>query len=122
PASEEVERAGPGDVADLLRLSLRFESDDDPRGAAPRPAGDSEQRVRARLAAGATWVLRRDGRPVWKAEVTVEEPKDGALLAAIVTDAEWRRRGIALAGLTALCRRLLARGAGSVALHVADEN
>ena len=119
---ESVERATAGDFQALVRLALAFHRDDDPAGAAPRERKAVEARARARIAAGTSWVLRRDGVPVFMADVGAEEPSEGALLGGVVTDPAFRRRGIAREGLGALCRRLMSRGMPAVALHVAEEN
>ena len=119
---DEVERATAADLDALVRLSFTFHRDDDPAGAAPREPRLVEARNRARIAAGTSWVIRRGDDAVFMADVGVEEPNEGALLGGIVTDRAWRRRGLGRAGLASVCRRLCARGAPRIALHVAEEN
>jgi ribosomal protein S18 acetylase RimI-like enzyme len=116
-----IERPGRSDVPALVALAREFSEDDDPPGADPASEADAEARVRARLAAGATWILREGGVPAWKADVAVDE-REGALVAGVVTARSARRRGLAKAGLSSLCARLLDRGASHVALHVNEGN
>jgi predicted GNAT family acetyltransferase len=73
------------------------------------------------VAQGAAFVVREAGRPVLRVDVPVAAP-EGAVLAGVVVDPAFRRRGLARAALSTLCARLLAAGSRTVMLHVAEEN
>jgi predicted GNAT family acetyltransferase len=65
------------------------------------------RRTARRIAQGRTWVVVRDGRLVFKAEVQSETPET-IYLEGIYVDGSSRRRGLGSRCLSQLCRQLLA--------------
>jgi len=115
-------RARPAVVEDLdalvvaARESLREEDRPDPF------AGDlrSFRRwVRGRVPRAR--VVECDGRVVFVAYADVQRP-EGWLIQGVYTWPEFRRRGIAAAGVSDLCREAFAAGAGHVQLAVVEGN
>jgi len=73
-----------------------------------------------RMKSGRTFVIRRNGRPVFKVNIAVRT-REGALVEGVFTDPEYRGQGLASGGVAALCRRLLEE-VPMVALHVGTQN
>jgi uncharacterized protein len=121
PPAPSVERAVLADLSALTALAERFQEDEIPAGVRPRARADLAARARSLVAAGASFVVREDGRPIVRIDVPIA-CEEGALLAGIVTDPAHRRRGLARSALSVLCARLLASGSRRVMLHVAEEN
>jgi len=82
--------------------------------------------VRARMhdsiAAGATWVVERDGQAVGKVDVPLYSRRRGAQVAGVYVDEAWRGRGLASQAVGALAASLLEAGLPSVTLHVRADN
>ena len=115
-------RARPARKADLdplvyaARESLREEDRPDPF------AGDTRsfrRWVRGRLVRAQ--VMESDGRIVFVGYADVQR-REGWLLQGIYTWSEARRRGLAAAGTSQLCREAFAAGAGHVQLAVVEGN
>jgi predicted GNAT family acetyltransferase len=119
PAGVAIRAAGEGDLEALIdaaRASLREEGRPDPFIGDPRGFRRwvSARLSRARIAESA-------GEVVWVgyADVQLEE---GWLLQGIYTWPAWRRRGIARAGVTALCQNAFGARAEHVQLSVVEGN
>jgi predicted GNAT family acetyltransferase len=111
--------AGPADLEPLVeaaRASLREEGRPDPFIGDPRG-------FRRWVAARAPRALLAEqaGEVVWVgyADVRLDE---GWLLQGVYTWPAWRRRGLAAAGVTALCQNAFAAGAAHVQLSVVEGN
>jgi len=119
PRGVAIRAAGPADLEPLVeaaRASLREEGRPDPFIGDPRG-------FRRWVAARAPRALlaEQTGEVVWVgyADVRLEE---GWLLQGIYTWPGWRRRGLAAAGVTALCQTAFAAGAEHVQLSVVEGN
>ncbi len=110
-------RAGDLDaLVDAARASLREESRPDPFSG--DPAG-FRRWVRGRIPRAT--VAERDGQVVFVGYADVQSPR-GWLLQGVYTWPVWRRRGVAAAGVAALCRQAFAAGADHVQLAVVEGN
>lgn len=119
PPGVAIRAALPGDLdalIDAARASLREEGRPDPFIGDPR---GFRRWVLARLSRAL--IAERAGEVVWVgyADVRLEE---GWLLQGIYTWPAWRRRGIALAGVTALCQNAFEARAEHVQLSVVEGN
>ena len=119
PRGGAIRAAGPADLEPLVaaaRASLREEGRPDPFIGDPR---GFRRWVAARLPRAL--LGEQAGEVVWVgyADVRLEE---GWLLQGIYTWPAWRRRGLAAAGVTALCRNAFAAGAEHVQLSVVEGN
>jgi predicted GNAT family acetyltransferase len=115
-------RVRPAEARDLdplveaARASLREEGRPDPFVGDPR---GFRRWVAARLARAL--VVEQEGRVAWVGYADVQLP-EGWLLQGIYTWPDARRRGLAAAGVSSLCRRAFAAGADHVQLSVVDGN
>jgi len=119
PAGLRVRPARDGDLEDLVvaaRESLREEHRPDPFAGDPK---GFRRWVRGRLPRAR--VAELGGRIVFVGYADVRRPQ-GWLLQGIYTWPALRRRGIAAAGVTALCREAFAGSADHVQLAVVDGN
>jgi RimJ/RimL family protein N-acetyltransferase len=113
----------PGRVVEwpeIARGAARMEREDlgtDPTADRER----FEESVRERLRFGRTWVVHQGGRHVFQINVGTRHV-DGAQLGGTWVPPEARSRGLATAGVAALCRRLLDTGSPRVTLHVNEAN
>ena len=119
PAGVRVRAAAAGDLEPLVeaaRASLREEGRPDPFLGDPRGFRRwvAARRVRALVA---EW----EGAIAWVGYADVRLP-EGWLLQGVYTWPAARRRGLALAGVSALCREAFAAGADHVQLSVVDGN
>jgi ribosomal protein S18 acetylase RimI-like enzyme len=115
-------RVRPAEVRDLdplvdaARASLREEGRPDPFLGDPR---GFRRWVAARL--GRALVAERGGRVAWVGYADVQM-REGWLLQGVYTWPDARRRGLAAAGIAALCQRAFAEGAEHVQLSVVEGN
>lgn len=129
---DRVERDGSGEVAEGLRLATRADLRlimpaqarmvEDESGLDPRlsdPEG-FRHRCERRIDRGRTWVLIKDGRLVFKAEVQAETER-AIYLEGIYVAPEERRQGAGLRCLSQLLRELRRR-VDAVCLFVNEQN
>jgi ribosomal protein S18 acetylase RimI-like enzyme len=119
PPGSAVRRAGVADLDPLVeaaRASLREEGRPDPFLGDPR---GFRRWVAARLPRAV--VIEHAGRVAWVGYGDVRLP-EGWLLQGVYTWPEARRRGLAAAGVSALCREAFAAGADHVQLSVVGGN
>jgi predicted GNAT family acetyltransferase len=119
PRGVAIRAAGPADLEPLVeaaRASLREEGRPDPFIGDPR---GFRRWVAARLPRAL--LAEHSGEVVWVgyADVRLDE---GWLLQGVYTWPAWRRRGLAAAGVTALCQVACAAGAEHVQLSVVEGN
>lgn len=104
PAGEKTpEKAGPDDVPVLMELWREVEGF--------RLSPDTEDRNRRELATGAAraYLFRDRGKVIATAKTTAET-SNAAMVVAVATHRDYRRRGLATQLLVRLCRELLAEG------------
>jgi ribosomal protein S18 acetylase RimI-like enzyme len=119
PAGARARSARPADLESLVeaaRASLREESRPDPFEGDPK---GFRRWVSGRIRRAV--VVEAGGRMVFVGYADVQR-KEGWLLQGVYTWPEFRRRGLAAAGVSELCRRAFARGANHVQLAVVEGN
>jgi len=119
PAGTRLRRAGARDLPELVdaaRASLREEQRPDPFEG---DAAGFRRWVAGRLERAL--VIEAEGCPRFVAYADVRCP-EGWLLQGVYTWPGWRRRGLAAAGVAALCARAFESGAGHVQLAVVEGN
>jgi RimJ/RimL family protein N-acetyltransferase len=119
PPGAKVRPARPGDLDDLVeaaRASLREEDRPDPFDGDP---GGFRRWVAGRLPRATVAVF--EGRPRFVGYADVQR-REGHLLQGVYTWPAVRRRGLAAAGVSELCRRAFAAGAEHVQLAVVEGN
>lgn len=121
---EGLRRAHSGDLERLTEFACRLHVEDRMGPPISRPGRSAvKSRMRDSIAAGATWVVQRQGRPVAKIDLPLRSRRRGAQIAGVYVEEDWRGRGIATAAVEALVSHLMTEaGLPAVSLHVRADN
>ena len=116
----QLEIGNEADLADIVEASGRMQAED--LGVDPRDVDEQshEQRCLARIRASRSYVLRENGRLIFKADIGARS-RFGAQLEGVYTAPEARGHGVATRALGQICRSLLS-ALPRLTLHVSATN
>lgn len=119
-ADDDLRPAAPEDLADVMRVQAQMAFDES--GVSPLETDPEgfRRRCARRIEMGRVWVVRREGRLVFKADVMADTPEVNYLEGVYVSPEE-RGRGLGASCVAQLARRLAPR-TGALCVFVNEEN